>query len=36
MDERNRHQGARVYASASDLFCLTKYQKGWDLRNGSK
>ena len=28
-------KGARIYASASDLFCLSKYPKGWDPENSS-
>ena len=27
-------KGARIYASASDLFCLSKYPKGWDPEMG--
>ncbi len=27
-------KGARIYASASDLFCLSNYPKGWDPEMG--
>lgn len=27
-------KGARIYASASDLFCLNNYPKGWDPEMG--